>query len=143
MTPLDLRKAPPPSPRDELRGLCMLPRMIDIARAILPGGNIGEYQLGRGMSASVLSAFSVPVSQFVEIVDDAKTDEDVAQRLWPSAVASLDALNARLRSITVRDVPLELQLGFQRLYGADLPKDLRVFDVLDADDGQAFPRQEP
>jgi hypothetical protein len=46
MTALDLTKAPPRSPREELRGLCMLPRMIDIARAKLPGGDVGEYQIG-------------------------------------------------------------------------------------------------
>jgi len=36
MTPLDWTKVPPRSPREELRSLCMLPRMIDIARAMLP-----------------------------------------------------------------------------------------------------------
>jgi Domain of unknown function (DUF5069) len=69
MTPLDLTKAPPRSPREELRGLCMLPRMIDIARAKLPGGDIGEYQIGRAksMSAVVLTAFSMSATQFVEL----------------------------------------------------------------------------
>jgi hypothetical protein len=48
MTPLNLTKQPPRSPRGELGRLCMLPRMIDIARAKLPGGDIGQYQMGRG-----------------------------------------------------------------------------------------------
>ena len=53
MTPLDLMKAAPRSPREELHELCMLPRMIDIARAMLPDGSVGDYQIGRGMSGAV------------------------------------------------------------------------------------------
>src|SRR5213595_115627 len=81
MTPLDLAKAPPRSPQEELRGLCMLPRMIDIARAKLPGGNVGDYQIGRDktLSAAVLDAFGISAGQFVNIVRDARTDEDVAR----------------------------------------------------------------
>jgi hypothetical protein len=43
--------------------------MIDIARAKLPGGDIGEYQIGRAksMSAVVLTAFSMSATQFVEL----------------------------------------------------------------------------
>ena len=118
----------------------MLPRMVDIARAKLPGGDIGEYQIGRDMSISavVLRAFGMSVRQFVELVRDARTDNDVAERLWPAATVPPEALSARLRRISVADVPPELQPDFQRLYGADLPADRRVFDVLDADDAQAF-----
>jgi hypothetical protein len=73
MTPLDLTKAPPRSPREELRGLCMLPRMIDIARAMLPGGQVGDYQIGRekSLSAIVLSVFGMSAPQFVQAVSDA------------------------------------------------------------------------
>ena len=144
MTPLDLTKAPPRSAREELRGLCMLPRMIDIARAKLPGGDIGEYQIGRAktISAVLLSAFGVSAAQFVELVRDATTDDDVAESLWPAETAALEALSARLWRVTVADVPPELQPDFQRLYGQDhLPSARCVFDVLDADDAQAFPDQ--
>jgi hypothetical protein len=131
MRPLDLTKAPPRSPREELRGLCMLPRMIDIARAKLPGGNVGEYQIGRDMSlsAAVLSAFRMSVVNFIELVQDARTDDDVAERLWPAATILPEALSARLRRVTVADVPPQLQPEFHRLYGADLPRDRRVFDA--------------
>lgn len=119
----------------------MLPRMIDIARAKLPGSDAGEYQLGRGMSALVLAAFAASVSQFVDIVRAATTDDDVAERLWPAATVSLQSLSARLERVTVADVPADLRLEFQRLYGADLPADRHVFDVFDADDAQAFPHE--
>jgi hypothetical protein len=140
MTPLDLTKAPPRSPREELRGLCMLPRMIDIARAMLPGGQVGDYQIGRekSLSAVVLGVFGMSAPQFVQVVRDARTDDDVVERLWPAARVSLDAVSARLRGITVSDVPGELRSDFQRLYGAEHPADRLVFDVLDADDSRAF-----
>ena len=140
MTPLDLTKAPPRSPREELRGLCMLPRMIDIARAKLPGGNVGEYQIGRQMSLSalVLNAFGISADRFVELVREAGTDEEVAEQIWPGATIQPKALGARLRRATVADVPPELRSEFQRLYGADLPADRCVFDVLEANDAQMF-----
>ena len=143
MTPLDLKQAAPRSAREELRGLCMLPRMIDIARAKLPGGDPGEYQLGRGVSAIVLEAFALSVRQFVDIVSAANRDGDVAERLWPAARISPRALSARLQRITVADVPADLRLEFQRLYGADIPADRHVFDVFDADDARAFSHLKP
>src|SRR4029077_1398779 len=97
MTPLDLTKAPPRAPREDLRGVCMLPRMIDIARAMLPGGNIGGYQIGRGVSRPVLATFDVTASQFVDLVRDANCDTDVAEQLWPRAKRPLQALDSRLR----------------------------------------------
>src|SRR4029077_12564767 len=121
MTPLDLTQKPPRSPRETLRGLCMLPRMIDIARAKLPGGDAGEYQIGRGMSGLVLAAFGISASEFVDMVRDSRADEDVAERLWPAATVSPETLSARLQRVTVANVPADLRPEFQRLYGADLP----------------------
>src|SRR5947207_3278906 len=129
MTPLNLAQGPPRSPREELRGLCMLPRMIDIARAKLPGGEIGEYQIGRGMSALVLAALDLTASRFVEIVRDAGTDADVAAALWEGAGGAPRALSARLRRARVADVPADLRATFQHLYGADIPSNRLVFDV--------------
>jgi Domain of unknown function (DUF5069) len=118
----------------------MLPRMIDIARAKLPAGDVGEYQIGRDktMSAVVLSAFGMSAVEFVDLVRDAPTDDEVAERLWPAAVMSPEGLSARLRRVTVSDVPAELRSEFQRRYGTDHPGDRLVFDVLDANDAQAF-----
>ena len=139
MDPLDLTKAPPRSPREELRGLCMLPRMIDIGRAMLAGGQTGDYQIGRhkSLSAAVLGAFGLSAREFVDLIRDARTDEEVAEQLWPAASGSPDALSRRLRRITVADVPLEVRPDFQRLYGEQAP-DRLVFDVIDADDARTF-----
>ena len=120
--------------------MCMLPRIIDIARAKLPDGDVGEYEIGRDktMSAVVLSTFGMSAAEFVDLVRDARTDDDVAERLWPTAVMPPEGLSERLRRVTVSDVPTELRPEFQRRYGADHPGDRLVFDVLDADDAHAF-----
>ena len=140
MAPRDLTNAPPRSPREELRGLCMLPRMIDIARAMLPGGTIDEYQIGRGISGAVFSAFGISAAGFVELVRDASTAEDVAQWLWSCSNVATTALSRRLQSLTVADVPAEVRAEFQRFYGGDHPPDRYVFDILEADDARAFLR---
>jgi hypothetical protein len=116
----------------------MLPRMIDIVRGMLPGGSVGDYQIGRGMSGVVLSAFGVSAAEFVELVHDASSDDDVAERLWLCRNVPATALSRRLRSLTVADVPDELRADFYRFYGSDHPADRRLFDILEADDAQAF-----
>jgi hypothetical protein len=139
MTPLDLTQRPPRSPREELEGLCMLPRMIDIARAKLSGGNVGQYQIGRGMSGLVLGAFGITAERFVEIVRDAGSEAEVAAVLERRIAVARRAVGARLPRVTVADVPADLKASFQQFYGADLPSDRLVFDVLEADDRRMFP----
>jgi hypothetical protein len=139
MDPLDLTKAPPRSPREELGGLCMLPRMIDVARAKLPGGNIGEYQIGRGMSGLVLRHFEMKVDEFVERVRNARDEEEVAAQLAGRKSEKENRMvSLRLRRVTVKDVPDDLRESFERFYGADLPPEKRVFDLLEEDDARAF-----
>src|ERR1700738_4994603 len=96
MTPLDLTEGPPRSPRKELDGLCMLPRMIDVARAKLPGGNVGQYQIGRGMSGLVLAAFGISAQNFVEIVGEASADADVVTALGRKVAVARRAVAPRL-----------------------------------------------
>jgi hypothetical protein len=116
--------------------------MIDIARAMLSGGRVNDYEIGREttLSAVVLGAFGMSVPQFVQLVHDARTDDDVAERLWPAATVSPEALSVRLRRVTVSDVPSGLRPEFQRRYGKEHPADRLVFDVLDEDDARAFAR---
>ena len=139
MTPLDLTQRPPRSPREELGGLCMLPRMIDVARAKLPGGNIGDYQIGRGMSGRVLAHLGMETAEFVECVRTAPDDEAVAAQLCGRRTKIENrALSLGLRRVTVADVPADLRPSFERFYGADIPPSKRVFDILEEDDAKAF-----
>jgi Domain of unknown function (DUF5069) len=139
MRPIDLTKAPPRSPREELGGLCMLPRMIDIARAKLPGGKIGEYQIGRGISGLILRHLGIGVDQFVESVRNAADENEVvAQVAGQRTDRENRALGLRLQRVTVADVPDDLRATFEGFYGADLPVNRRVFDILEEDDRRAF-----
>jgi hypothetical protein len=119
----------------------MLPRMIDIARAMLPGGNVGEYQIGRGMSGAVFKTLRISTAEFVVAVGAASSDGDIADWLWSREDVPAAALSQRLASLTVADVPDELRQDFQRLYGSNQPSDRRVFDILEADDARAFTKQ--
>ena len=139
MTPLDLTQAPPRSPKEELGGLCMLPRMIDVARAKLPGGNIGDYQIGRGLSGVVLRQLGIEVEEFVNRVRAAANEEEMAAQLLAGRDrAEIRMLALRLRRVTVANVPPDLRATFERFYGADVPPDKRVFDLLEEDDARSF-----
>lgn len=134
MTPLNLTENPPRSPQVELRGLCMFPRMIDIARAKLPGGQVGEYQIGRGMSGFIFAKLGVSAPDFVKLVKESETDEEVANALLKKGDYSV--LSARLRRVTVAEIPEEMRADFEGYYGTTLPRDMKFFDVLDADDAK-------
>jgi hypothetical protein len=138
MSPLDLTKTPPRSPKAESNGLVMLPRMIDIARAKLPGGNPGEYQIGRGMSGLVLKDFSKNVDQFVGIVAEAQSDDEVYDRLGGGDRSQVSRLLLRL---TVANVPDDLREQFKAFYGSDILLDQRVVDLLEEDDARMFPQK--
>jgi hypothetical protein len=117
----------------------MLPRMIDVARAKLPGGNIGEYQIGRGMSGLVLRHLEMSVDEFVERVRTATDEAAVGEQLSNRKTAKENRMvSLRLRRVTVADVPDDLRESFIRFYGANLPGDKRIFDLLEQDDQQAF-----
>jgi hypothetical protein len=117
----------------------MLPRMIDIARAKLPGGEIGEYHIGPGMSGLVLRHLGMEAEQFVQLVAEAETEEVlVAQLIGRHSRAEDRLLNLRLQRATVADVPDEMREAFVQFYGTDLPANKRIFDLLEEDDIRAF-----
>lgn len=117
----------------------MLPRMIDIARAKLPGGDIGDYQIGRGMSGLVLQHLGTSVDEFVEAVRAAARDEEIVSRFCGARTrAEHRLLNLTLRRLTVAHVPPDLRPTFEKFYGTEVPPHRRVFDLLDEDDGRAF-----
>ena len=139
MRPLDLTKAPPRSPREELGALCMLARMIDIARAKLPGGDIGQYQIGRGVSGVILRHLGMGVEEFVECVGNAAAEEEIVTRVTGRKTDRENrALSLKMQRLTAADVPPDLRTEFDRFYGSDVPAGKRVFDILEEDDAKAF-----
>jgi hypothetical protein len=84
MEPLDLTTRHPRKARDEVAGIVFLPRSIDKARAMLPGGSLGEYTIP-GFTEMMLKNFGITVDDFVATVRDAATDDAVAT--WVKAHA--------------------------------------------------------
>jgi hypothetical protein len=138
VTPLDLTKQPPRSPSEELGGLCMLPRMIDIARAKLPGGDVGHYHIGPGMSGLVLRHLGMDAEEFLRLVADAETEEALVAQLGQHPAAENRLLNLRMQRATVADVPDDMREKFVGFYGGNLPAAKRIFDLLEEDDLRAF-----
>lgn len=118
----------------------MLPRMIDIARAKIPGGAVGEYQIGRGMSGVVLRHFGLNADEFVGLVARAKDDNEVLATLRGSpGQTDHSKLSNFLKGLTVADVPDAFKVEFERFYGKNLPAGRLVLDVLEEDDARSFP----
>jgi hypothetical protein len=114
--------------------------MIDIARAKLRGGAVGDYQIGRGMSGVVLKHFRLSADEFLGIVARAKDDHDVLAML-PGSPGGTDhgKLSSFLEALTVADVPANLKPDFERFYGKNLSAGRLVLDVLEQDDARSFP----
>lgn len=77
MEALDLTKAPPRAPREELAGIRFLPRSVDKIRATLPDGVLGEYLI-EGLTTSMLDALGITVTAFTDAIRDAKNDDEIA-----------------------------------------------------------------
>lgn len=130
MTPLDLSTGRPRKARDSVAGIVFLPRSIDKARAVLPGGELGEYTIP-GFTETMLKNFGVTVDDFVAAVRDAATDDDVAAWVRSHATpGGVDAWNefANNREIyngdradAIKDYP----------YLADHPELVYSLDFLD------------
>jgi len=139
MTPLDLGAAPPRVPREELVGVLFLPRTIDKFRAMLPGGNLGEYTLS-GFSQMMLDELDIPVEAFTACVAAAKTDEDVATFVQahakPEKIAVWNAFVSQRQPRGGNRV--EALVAYPWLHAH--PDMLLALDVLAEDDKQHFMR---
>jgi hypothetical protein len=138
MEPLDLTTRPPRGPREQLDGLCMLPRTIDKMRALLPGGDIGAYKIP-GTSARVLDGLGIRAEDLQAAVAAAVTDDDVARWLRAHADPSrYPRINERVLSRSIADV--EDKEYFYGLYPwARGREDMRLVEVMEEDDRRMFP----
>ncbi|MDB5094799.1 MAG: hypothetical protein JWO85_2900 [Candidatus Eremiobacteraeota bacterium] len=138
MEPLDLREHPPRAPHAALEGVVLLPRTIDKARALLPGGNPGVYFIGPGISSSLLEMLRISEDEFVAAVGAARDDAEVAARVCANASPERRARwTAAIEGLTVAGVPTETRPFFDSLYGPRRPYEL-VLDVLASDDDAMF-----
>jgi hypothetical protein len=139
---MDLTKAPPRRPRAELGGVIFLPRSIDKARALLPGGNPGEYAL-HGFSQRMFDALGITEHAFVEAVAAAANDDDVAAFVtahtspekiatWNAFVAAREPRNGD-RVAALENYPW---LG-------ERPDLIVTLDILEEDDRRTFAPRGP
>lgn len=139
MDALDLTKQPPRGPKESVDGLFFLPRTIDKARARLPGGNPGVYNIA-GFSARLLEHIGVSESDFIEAVAEAKTDHDVV--LWLKQNAQMEKYAEVADYIKNRKyTDVQDPVAFAERYPIlkKNPQIVYLVDMLELDDAEMFP----
>jgi Domain of unknown function (DUF5069) len=137
--PLDLTKRPPRSARATLDGLVMLPRTIDKMRALLPGGNIGEYHID-GFSGRMMKLIGIEPDALAAEVARAATEDEVAAWVRAHATAgSYDEANRVLLNRSFEDI----EPGRRSEFAAKYPRHAevasrKICDIIDADDAALF-----
>ena len=112
----------------------MLPRTIDKARALLPGGDPGDYSITPGLSAWLLGEAGLSEAEFLVLVHRAADEHEIA-RVFEERVdpQRRDVLNAHMKELRVRDLPHDEHERFVLRHGGAKDDEL-VVDVLVADD---------
>ena len=143
MEPLDLSVRPPRSSYEELDGLMFMPRTIDKLRALLPGGNPGEYIINGkipGMSGFLLQRLGITEEALSAVVASAKDDTEVAAWLRANTDASqYPAINEALRRIRPKHAGDEAY--FREFYKEAIAADPQleyILDIIEADDRRIF-----
>lgn len=138
MDALDLTKAPPRSPNVRLGGLYFLARTIDKLRATLPGGNLGRYYI-RGFSSSLLEMLGVEERELRAEVAKAKSDDEVVAWLREHTDPSMyDEINEKLSKRNIAGRINDEDFLQKYPFAANLPREMRLFDMLDLDDRALF-----
>jgi hypothetical protein len=139
MEALDLTKQPPRGPKESAEGLFFLPRTIDKARARLPGGNPGVYNIA-GFSERLLEHIGVTESDFIEAVAEAKDDHDVVR--WLKENAQMDKYAEVAEYIKNRKYSdVKDPVAFAERYPIlkKHPQTVYLVDMLELDDAEMFP----
>jgi Domain of unknown function (DUF5069) len=143
MEPLDLSVRPPRSSYEELDGLMFMPRTIDKLRALLPGGNPGEYIINGkilGMSGYLMQRLGITEEALSAVVAAASDDTEVAAWLRTNAdVSQYSAINETLRRL--RPKHAEDESFFRDYYAEVLAADPQleyILDIIEADDRRIF-----
>lgn len=134
---------PPRSSYEELDGLMFMPRTIDKLRALLPGGNPGEYVINGkipGMSGYLLQRLGITEEALSAVVASANDETEVAAWLRANTDASqYPAINATLRRLRPKHAADEA--FFRDYYKEALAADPQleyILDIIEADDRRLF-----
>jgi hypothetical protein len=140
MEPLDLRSAPPRSPRVRVAGIVFTARVIDKLRASLPGGETNGYFPFRGFSELWAYYTSIDLHALQGIVASAASEAEV--EAWiAAATAGVDTavINGKMERFDSARTPEDLRRIFEVTYPAELrERHANVFDLLEADDARLY-----
>lgn len=111
----------------------LLPRTIDKARGLLPGGDPGDYAIEPGWSAWLLREIGFTPDEFLDLVHRAANDDEISAEICRRVPAEKrEALNETIRAMRVADAPPDVRAQLDELYGA--APDQLIIDVIVADD---------
>jgi hypothetical protein len=137
MNAMSLAAAPPRKPRAELAGIIFLPRSIDKARAMQPGGDPGPYVL-RGFTAQMFEQLGITEEAFRAAVTTAQSDDDVAAfvhaNTTPEKIAAWNAY------VSARQPRNGDRIGALEIYPwlGERPDLIVGLDILEEDDVRYF-----
>ncbi len=141
MEPLDLRIAPPRSPRIQLAGLFFAARVVDKLRATLPGGNSNGYFAFSGFSELWSYRTGVPLADLLSTIANASGEAEV-EKWIEKRTATIDrtSVNVKMECFDTSRTPADLRDVFERIYPAELrERYTNLFDLLEADDRRLYP----
>jgi Domain of unknown function (DUF5069) len=139
----DLRQHPPRSPRVQLGGLVVLPRMIDKCRAALAGKN-GEYHYNCPLDQRLLTFIGIDAEAFKAEVakglgDGALLDWITANSASKPSEWEITQWSAWQTARTASDAETrDFFNGLLKKYGPKREDIVTWFDLLDLDDYVSF-----
>ena len=140
ITPLDLTKEYPRSPRETLAGYIIAGRMLDKCRAVIAKTN-GEYHFNCPLDRQFLDFSGIDADEFKAFVETGADDEGVAE--WIAQHSKIKEKtevvewNNKLRYTRPVDMPVELQIFLENYIAEFVPKGRPVyvwFDVYDLEE---------
>jgi hypothetical protein len=139
------------SPRDELAGVCWLPRFIDKAREHLDGNLPSEYTKGfcnpRAMDGLFLASFSISKEEFLDAVSASRGD-DAQIAKWFSTqagvtrnkIAGWNALAPKIGAPGQRGYEIFSKLVRERYPNTPYTGVESVFEIIESDEPTSVPR---
>lgn len=136
----------PRSGRDQLGGVCFLPRSIDKMRAHIAGTH-GEYNAKTGLSQRTFELFGVTADQFEQAIKENPTDEGALEWLYrhgrrPSAAEIADYNRTiESRGPATDEARARFRANLERLGFGDRTDITTYFDSEDLEEGRKVPRR--
>ena len=142
ITPRDLSKQAPHSPRIRTAGFVIARRTVDKCRASL-AGTLGEYHYDCPLDNQLFTFKGITSAQFTTAVQAAKTYEDVGAWLLlngtPKTAAEIKTWSDAVEASSLMKVPASRGYFIESCHKIGLNPEMNsTFDWLEADDRHTF-----